>query len=148
MRGAALPRSRLVAFCAAFPFRGGSIPHLGAALARQPPTPRRAPARPRARSPAAAAARARLRALEASMTPSQVSTYRVFAAVRHSAHLAGAPALRAQWLEALGALGSFLDLVPTQGAGRGGGGLLGAPPFGGLGVARHLAEEGLQAGAL
>lgn len=52
------------------------------------------------------------------MTPSQASTYRVFAAARHSAHLAAHPALRAQWLEAMGALGSFLDLVPTQGVAR------------------------------
>lgn len=75
-----------------------------------------------------AAARARLRELEATMTPSQISTYRVFVAARHSAHLAAHPALRAQWLEAVDALGSFLDLVPTQGAvGRdGGGAVLGA----------------------
>lgn len=62
----------------------------------------------------ASQAAARLAALEARMTPSQASTYRVFAAARHSAHLAAHPALRAQWLEAMGALGSFLDLVPTQ----------------------------------
>lgn len=67
----------------------------------------------------------RLRALERAMTPSQVSLYRVFAAARHSAHLAGSPALRAQWLEAIDALGSFLDLVPTQGAERGARGLIG-----------------------
>ena len=65
-----------------------------------------------------AAARARLRDLEAAMTPSQASVYRVFAAARHSAHLAAHPGLRAQWLEALDALGSFLDLVPTQGAAK------------------------------
>jgi hypothetical protein len=62
------------------------------------------------------------------MTPSQVSLYRVFVAARHSAHLAASPGLRAQWLEAMDALGSFLDLVPTQGAERGGGGLAGACP--------------------
>jgi hypothetical protein len=60
------------------------------------------------------------------MTPSQASLYRVFVAARHSAHLAARPALREQWLEAVDALGSFLDLVPTsQGGGRGGAGLIG-----------------------
>jgi hypothetical protein len=122
VRQAALALARRREYLAVYRAVHAAVPREFIARPRDPPLPRITS------SPtlAPAAAAIRLRALEESMTPSQVSIYRVFVAARHSAYLAVHPGPRAQWLEAMDALGSFLDLVPTQGAEKATSSLVGA----------------------